>query len=150
MSKLERGACEAGFTIVEIMVVVIIIGMLATIVATNVVSRQSKAQVVKAQMQIRVFGDSLDLFKLDVTRYPTEEEGLEALVEDPGVDSWGPESYIKTIPADPWGNDYVYIYDADEDTCDVISYGKDGKEGGDKYNLDIMLSTLGAKKESGD
>jgi len=137
---------SGGFTIVEIMVVVIIIGILATIVVASLAGRTDDAKVVAAKQQIRHFETALDLYKIDNDVYPTTEEGLTALVEKTDSAKNWKKPYMKNIPKDPWGNDYIYISNPDEDEYDVISYGRDGREGGTGYNADIALSTLGEEE----
>ena len=142
--RFVRGS--GGFTIVEIMVVVIIIGILATIVVANLAGRADEAKVVKAKQQIRHFETSLELYKIDNDVYPTTEEGLTALVEKPDSAKKWKKPYMKMIPKDPWGYDYIYVSNTDEDEYDVISYGRDGREGGTAFNADVALSTLGEEE----
>ncbi len=131
---------KKGFTLIELMVVVVILGMLATIVTPLVLRRVEEARRTTAKVQIKNFQSALDMFKLDNLFYPTTEQGLEALVERPvtgGITTkW--KQYLDKIPKDPWGNDYVYICPGiDGRDCDIISFGQDGEEGGEGDNADI-------------
>ena len=143
----------AGFTLIEIMVVVIVLGILAAIVIPNIIGRTDDARVAKAQSDISQFSALMEQFKLDMRRYPTEEEGITALrtapdAEDVGL--WKGPYTTKAIPQDPWGNDYVYFNPCpnDIDPYGVISYGADGIEGGENYDAD--LQSWSADEESGD
>ena len=102
-----------GFTLIEIMVVVVIIGLLATLIVPNVIGQGDAARVTAAQIDIRAIGNALDLYRLNNSHYPSTEQGLEALVNKPAgfpePRSWGPEPYIKKLPTDPWGTEFVYI-----------------------------------------
>lgn len=134
---------QSGFTLVEIMVVVAIIAVLASIIVPNVVGRDDQARVTKAQQDIRAFSSQLDLFKLDNFRYPSTDEGLEALVTQPAdVKNWAPGGYIKKLKKDPWERDYIYISPGSSSPYEIISLGADGQEGGEGYNADIISSNL--------
>lgn len=141
MNQIRRRS--AGFTLIEIMVVVIVLGILAAIVIPNIIGRTDDARVTKAQSDISQFSALMEQFKLDMRRYPTEEEGLGALrtapdAEDSGL--WKGPYTQKAIPQDPWGNDYVYFNPCpnDIDPYGVISYGADGMEGGEEYDADLQ------------
>lgn len=140
---------ENGFTLIELMVVIIILGILATIVAPRLVGRTEQAQRTKAVVQVRNLEAALELFKLDSGFYPTTEQGLQALIEKPstGRDArrWREGGYLEKgkLPADPWGNPYLYISPAaDTLEYEIISYGADGEAGGEGKNADIQSSTL--------
>lgn len=144
MRKLWRD--NSGITLIEMMVVIIILGILATIIFTRVSDRPEQARRTKAQVEIRQLGTALELFKLDNGFYPTTEQGLEALVRKPTtgrIPSNYPESgYIEKVPKDPWGNPYVYVCPGAHGDYDLESYGPDGQEGGDGKNADIQSWNL--------
>lgn len=126
-----------GFTLVELLVVMVIIGLLATLVAPGIVKRLGQSQQKAARAQIASIEQSLDKFRLDTGRYPTTEEGLNALVTNPGIDSWdGP--YVKaSILKDPWGRPYYYQFPGSHGELDIYSYGRDGTPGGEKEDADV-------------
>jgi len=134
---------ERGFTLIEIMVVVVILGILASYVAVRWVGRTEEAQRTQARVQIEGFGTALALYKLDNGTYPSTEQGLQALVEPPTVGQlprkWKEGGYLekKQVPKDPWGNDYVYLSPGLHDEYDLSSYGKDGVQGGEGRDADI-------------
>ena len=131
----------AAFTLVELMVVVIIIGVLAAVVVPNLFGQVDKANQAKAKADIKSFVIALKAFRADVGRYPTTEEGLEALLSRPSAkgEKWkGPYlSDTEIIPRDPWGNKYVYKSPGAKFEYEIISYGKDGAEGGEDYDEDV-------------
>jgi general secretion pathway protein G len=130
---------EKGFTLIEILVVVIIIGLLAALVGPKLFGKVSAAKQSAAKAQIELFGTALDTFRLDVGRYPTAEEGLKALREKPsGVEGWQGPYLPKEIPIDPWGTPYVYKSPGEHGDYDLISYGLDKVEGGEGENQDIV------------
>jgi general secretion pathway protein G len=130
---------EAGFTLVEMLVVITIIGLIMALVAPRVLGYLSESKARAAKIQIESFGSALDLFYLDSGRYPTGSEGLAVLVLRPGsVPTWnGP--YLKggVVPTDPWGNAYIYRAPGEHGAYDIISYGSDGQEGGTGSATDI-------------
>jgi len=136
---LRPEASQAGFTLIEMLVVLVIIGLIVGLVGPRVLSYLSDARVKTARLQILSFSNSLDLYYLDVGRYPTTQEGLAALVRRPaGVDVWnGP--YLKggTVPSDPWRNVYVYVAPGAHGAYDLTSYGSDGREGGEGSAADV-------------
>lgn len=136
--KLKK---DAGFTLVEIMVVMVIIGLLATFVVINVLPAQDKAMSQKTQADIRLLEQALELYKLDMFDYPDETYGLEALKELPsGVvneERYRKGGYIKFLPDDPWGRPYVYRYPGENGEFDLLSYGSDGQPGGEDQAADI-------------
>jgi len=130
---------ERGFTLIEIMIVIIIIGMMAALVGPKLFGRLSAAKQKSAKAQIELFGTALDTLRLDVGRYPTTEEGLKALRERPsGLEKWQGPYLPKEIPLDPWGNPYIYKSPGENGEYDLISYGLDGAEGGEGENQDIV------------
>jgi general secretion pathway protein G len=131
---------EKGFTLIELLVVVIIIGVLAAFVGPKIIGRVGQSQVTAAKNQIGALESSLDMFFIDNGRYPTTEEGLEALNTKPdGAKKWRGPYLKKKLPKDPWGNDYIYICPGREGRdYEIISYGADGEEGGEGDNADIV------------
>lgn len=130
---------EKGFTLFEILVVVIIIGLLAALVGPRLFGKVSTAKQKAAKAQIELFGTALDTFRLDVGKYPTTEEGLKALRDKPaGVEGWQGPYLPKEIPVDPWGAAYVYRCPGQHGDYDLISYGLDKAEGGEGENMDIV------------
>ena len=126
---------QQGFTLLEIMVVIVILGLLVAVVAPNVLQNQDRAMVEKARADIAVLEQSLDMYKLDNHVYPTTDQGLMALVKAPQT---GPQpknyrsnGYIKRLPDDPWGNPYQYIQPGEHGPYDLYSLGADGEEGGE-------------------
>lgn len=129
-----------GFTLIEIMVVVVILGILAALVAPNVIRRVDDARVAKAQQDIRAYETALNLYRMDNFRYPTTEQGLQALVkqpDDPTIRNWKQGGYIDNLRKDPWGNDYVYVSPGTQGDYDLVTLGADGKPGGEGPDADI-------------
>lgn len=127
-----------GFTLIELLVVMIIIGLLAALVGPRFIRQEEKAKVKATKAQIELLSTALDTFRLDVGRYPTTEEGLEALRTQPGgIERWDGPYLKKDVPADPWGKPYVYKSPGDHGPFDILSYGADGTAGGDGDNRDI-------------
>ncbi|AZR72565.1 type II secretion system protein GspG [Anoxybacter fermentans] len=144
MKKLQQ--ClrnQKGFTFVEIMIVVVIIGFLTSVVVPQIIGRVGKAKQVTAQNQINNLELALDQYYLDCGRYPTTEQGLQALVKKPTISpipkGWDGPYFKKDIPKDPWGNDYIYKYPGEHnpDSYDLYSLGRDGQEGGTGEDADI-------------
>ncbi len=130
---------DKGFTLIEILIVVIIIGLLASLVGPKLFSKVSGARQKSAKAQIELFGTALDAFRLDTGRYPTTEEGLKALREKPsGTEQWQGPYLPKELPSDPWGKPYIYKCPGDHGEYDLISFGLDGVEGGEGENQDIV------------
>lgn len=130
-----------GFTLIEIMVVITIIGILAAVIVPKVIGRSDQARVVKAKQDINSLEQALELYKLDNGFYPTQSQGLKALVAQPSSDpipqNWKSDGYIKRLPTDPWNNSYQYVNPGKHGEYDIFSYGADGKEGGTGNNADI-------------
>jgi general secretion pathway protein G len=135
-----RGARrQAGMTLLELLVVLVILGIVGGIFASNIIGQGEKGKTKAAKVQIEQFGQVLDMFRLDVGRYPTTAEGLDALIHQPsGVTAWnGPYMKKDAIAKDPWSNDYKYISPGQHGGYDIVSYGADGREGGDGDGKDI-------------
>ena len=131
---------ERGFTLIEIMVVVIIIGILAAIVAPNVIGRVDDAQITKAHAEISNIESALKFYRLDNFAYPSTEQGIEALVtkpNDPNVRNWKSGGYLDRLPKDPWGNPYQYLSPGNNGEVDIYTLGRDGRPGGEGMDTDI-------------
>lgn len=132
---------QRGFTLIEIMVVVVIIAILAALIAPNIIGRDDQARVAAAKSDLQAISQALDMFKMDNFRYPTTDLGLDALVNPPpDVKNWPQNGYLKSAPMDPWGNPYLYVAPGTSGPYDLMSYGADGKEGGENYDADINLN----------
>ena len=135
-----------GFTLIEIMVVLIIIGLLAGIIVPKLMGRTEEAKRTKTAVQIRNLQSAIDLYRLDNGSYPSTEQGLQALVEKPAIGeiprNWKDGGYIDKIPKDAWGNIYGYISPGLHGDYDLYSYGADGDEGGDGKDADIQSWNL--------
>lgn len=130
---------ERGFTLIELMIVIIIIGLLAGLVGPRLFGKLTQAKQKAAKAQIELFGTALDAFRLDVGRYPTTDEGLKALREKPsGLDAWKGPYLPKEIPMDPWGKPYLYKSPGEHGEYDLLTYGLDGAEGGEGENQDVV------------
>ncbi len=130
---------QRGFTLIEIMVVVVILGILAALIAPNVISRIDEAQVVKVHQDIRAIESALKLYRLDNFRYPETERGLDALVtppQDPDA-RWPAGGYLERMARDPWDRPYLYLYPGNQGEYDVYTLGRDGQQGGEGLDADI-------------
>ena len=140
MQTRERNRKRA-FTLIELLVVILILAILAALIVPRVVNRAGDAKIAKAASDIASLGNMLQTFRLDTDRYPTNEEGLQALMERPAdVEIWNGPYSTKPIPVDPWGNPYQYVFPGpyNEDSCLVFSFGADGLEGGEGADADIF------------
>lgn len=134
----RRSSVAGGFTLIELMVVVVILGLLATIVMPKVLSKPEQARRTKAMVDIRGMQSALGMFKADTGRFPTTSEGLQALVANPGLKGYDIDGYLERVPTDPWGNRYIYISPGiNSKDYDLESYGKDGEDGGTDNDADI-------------
>ena len=128
-----------GFSLIEIMVVVVILGILASIVVPKIISRPDEARVVKARQDILSIQNALDLYRLDNGVYPTTDQGLQALVEKPTTNplptNW--KHYLKSLPKDPWGRDYMFLNPGQHGDIDIFTYGANGQPGGEGIDSDI-------------
>jgi general secretion pathway protein G len=137
----SRRARSGGFTLIEIMVVVVILGILAALVAPNVIRRIDDAQAAKVKQDIRNYETALNLFRMDNFRFPTTDQGLQALVQqpnDPTIRNWKAGGYINGLKKDPWGNDYQYVNPGTHGgEYDLFTLGADNQEGGEGTNADV-------------
>ena len=129
---------ERGFTLIELMIVVVILGLLATIIMPKILDRPEQARRGKAQAEIRSIQSALGLFKTDTGSFPTTSQGLQALVQNPGIKGYARDGYLEQVPKDPWDNEYIYISPGlHSKNYDLESYGKDGEDGGVDDDADI-------------
>jgi general secretion pathway protein G len=130
-----------GFTLIELMVVLVILGVLAAMIAPKIMDRPDEARIVAAKQDIATVIQALKMYRLDNIRYPTTEQGLQALVTKPTIDpipeNWKSGGYLEKLPKDPWGNAYVYLNPGRHGDIDVISLGADGQTGGESKDADI-------------
>lgn len=140
-TRPRRRRAEAGFTLVEVMVVIVIIGLLATVVMINVLPSQDRAMKEKARADVAVLEQAVETFRLENLSFPTSEQGLQALVSPPpGLsrpDRYREGGYVRRLPQDPWGNPYQYRYPGEHGRFDVWSFGADGRQGGEGDDADI-------------
>ena len=134
----------SGFTLIEILIVVVILGILGAVVVPNILSRPDTARVQAAQTDLRALSQTLEIYRLDNFQYPSSEQGLESLVDSPAgfpePKNWNPEGYLKKLPTDPWGS--PYLYEKTGSSYSLISLGADGQEGGEGFDADIRLNDL--------
>jgi general secretion pathway protein G len=140
-------ARSRGFTLIEIMIVVVIIGILVGLLAPKIMDRPDQARVVAAKNDIQAIMSALKLYRLDNAVYPSAEQGLMALVKKPEAGNiprnWKPGGYLDRLPKDPWGGDYQYLNPGIQGEIDIVSLGRDGKPGGEGYDADIGSWNLG-------
>jgi general secretion pathway protein G len=139
MSNFTQRQCQRGFTLIELLVVLVILGLLMSVVGPRVMKYVGGAKTDTARMQIEELAGALDMYHLEVGRYPTQDMGLQALVQQPtGVARWnGPYLRKSNIPTDPWGSDYVYRFPGQHGAFDLYSLGADGQEGGEGEDAEI-------------
>ena len=139
----KRPVMSRGFTLIEVMVVIAILGILAALIVPNLTGKDDQARVQVVKSDLKQISSALEMYKLDNLNYPTTEQGLEALSKKPDtVKNWPQGGYLKKTPMDPWGRAYVYLSPADVNPYEIISYGADGEEGGEGVKADIALSSL--------
>ena len=130
-----------GFTLIELMVVLVILGVLAAMIAPKIMDRPDEARIIAAKQDIATIIQALKLYRLDNIRYPTTEQGLQALITKPAIapipDNWKSGGYLEKLPKDPWGHPYVYLNPGRHGDIDVISLGGDGETGGEGKDADI-------------
>ncbi|MGM0593464.1 MAG: type II secretion system major pseudopilin GspG [Pseudomonadota bacterium] len=141
ISHSTRNTAQRGFTLIEVMVVVVILGILAAVIVPKIMDNPDKARIVKARSDVQALKSALDLYKLDNFSYPSTDQGLEALVEKPSgspeARNWKQGGYLDGLPKDPWGNPYQYLNPGVHSEVDIYSLGADGRPGGDGVNADI-------------
>jgi general secretion pathway protein G len=142
LSVMNRSSRRAqGFTLIEVMVVVVILGLLAAIIVPKVMSRPDEARAVAAKADIAAISQALKLYRLDNTFYPSTEQGLQALVQRPTTQpvppNWKQGGYLDRMPKDPWGREYQYLNPGVRGEIDVFSFGADGQTGGEGNNADV-------------
>lgn len=147
MKQNPNPSRSKGFTLIEIMVVMVILGLLVAIVAPNIMGRSDQAKVTVAETQLSNIANALDLYRLDNSHYPSTQQGLEALVRRPSGSpeprNWNADGYLKSVPEDPWGNEYQYVSPGTEGPYDLYSFGSDGQEGGEGDAADISVWNTG-------
>ena len=142
--NLQNPSRDAGFTLLEILMVVVIIGILAVLIVPNIVGRGEEARVTATKADMRTIGNALELYRLDNSFYPSTQQGLQALVSRPSgfpeARNWGPQPYLKKLPLDQWSNEYVYS--SEGMSFEITSLGADGEEGGEGPSVDIRFTEL--------
>lgn len=142
-SRRKAGALrrDAGLTLIELMVVVVILALLAVVIVPRVIDRPDQARAARAQADIGAISSALNLYRLDTGAYPTTDQGLQALVEMPSSapipSNWASGGYLDRVPDDPWGRPYVYLAPGVNGPFDIVSYGADGRSGGTGADADI-------------
>ncbi len=144
--NLPKIARQRGFTLIEIIIVVIIMSMIAALVVPQLFKKVEKSKQHITKTQIIMIEDAIKMFKLSIGRYPTTQEGLKSLIEKPAnASNWDGPYLEKGIPKDPWDNEYVYLYPGKNFVFEIISYGADGKAGGENEDKDINNWETGSK-----
>jgi len=138
---IRRPTGRSGFTLIEILVVVAILAIMASVIVPRIMSKPDEARVTKAMMDIKSLEGALTMYKLDNGSFPTTDQGLRALVEKPTSNpeprKWNPEGYLKKMPKDPWGGEYLYLSPGAHGDFDLICLGADGENGGEGFAADI-------------
>ena len=135
---MQRNQSQSGFTLIEVMVVVVIIGILAAVIVPKIMDKPDEARVVKVKSDIQAIQSSLEVYRLDNYVYPTTDQGLQALVQKPSGDAPHWKQYLDQVPVDPWGHPYLYLNPGSHGLAiDIWSNGADGQPGGDGVNADI-------------
>lgn len=141
--KYDLDHPEAGLTLVETLIVLVIIGLAAAMIVPNVMGRPDDARLTVAKTDIRSISSALKMYRLDNRAYPSTNQGLSALVEKPSgtptPSNWHAEGYLNDVPVDPWGNEYLYRSPGETGAFDLVSYGADGRQGGESYDADITI-----------
>ncbi|HMK65156.1 MAG TPA: type II secretion system major pseudopilin GspG [Thermodesulfobacteriota bacterium] len=137
LEKSLRKKNSLGFTLIELLVVMVIIGLLAALVAPRLFPKLGKGKQAAAKAQIELLGQALDQYRLDIGTYPSTQEGLNALVANPGAEKWEGPYLKKGLPMDPWGKPYMYQSPGTHGEYDLYSFGRDGKAGGDGEDKDV-------------
>ncbi len=139
VTKKSRRKNTSGFTLIEIMVVVVILGILGALIVPNIIGRPDEARVQAAKADIESIGTALELYRLDNSIYPSTDQGLDALVTEPSgfpeARRWNQDGYLKKLPVDPWDEPYMYF--SEDRSYEIYSYGADRKEGGEGVDADI-------------
>ena len=132
---------QLGFTLIEVMVVIAIIGIMASLIVPKIMSKPDEARVIAAKQDISTLVQALKLYRLDIGRYPNSQQGLQSLVEKPVIEpvpqNWKTGGYLDRLPKDPWGNAYQYTNPGARSEIDVFSYGADNKPGGTGFDADL-------------
>ncbi len=140
-NKQTAPSRQSGFTLIEVMVVVVILGILAAVIVPKIMDNPDKARVVKARSDVQAIKGALDLYKLDNFNYPSTDQGLQALVQKPSgspeAPNWKQGGYLDGLRKDPWGHDYQYLNPGAHSEVDIYSLGADGRPGGEGVNADI-------------
>ena len=135
--RLDKRRSQKGFTLIELMIVMIILSLLAALVGPKLFQKIGSSKQKAAKAQIALFGGALDQFRLDIGRYPSGEEGLDALRKNPRLDHWDGPYLPKEVPPDPWGKPYIYKAPGEHGDYDLFSLGADGQDGGEGENADV-------------
>ncbi len=136
-SSERRQDRQKGFSLIELLIVMVILGLLASLVGPRMFGKLGMAKQKTAKTQIEMLMSALDSYRLDVGRYPSTQEGLDALVQNPGVENWNGPYLAKAVPNDPWGNPYYYENPGQHGEIDIFSYGADGQPGGEGEDADV-------------